>query len=100
MSHDLHLLESDSPKHGGLLIRYGWGYDQQLAWVDKPEIPAHEMGKTLAARALQALLDRGDGSRASDVNWASMAAACGEQFRVWRARVAGRGAGVGGGAPV
>jgi hypothetical protein len=93
--HNLYLLESDHENVGGLLIKYGDGYAQTLTWRDKPGSAPHEVGKELAAQALAHLLQGGRGSLASDVNWTSMAAACGEQFRVWRSRQGGRGTGEG-----
>ena len=88
----LHLLESDSPQHGGALIVYPSGYRQQIAWRCSPDEAARadpwEVGKQLATQAAEGLEARGavgldDLER---TNWASMAAGLGSLFRGWGER--------------
>lgn len=88
----LHLLESDSPQHGGVLVTYPSGYQQQLAWRASPEEAARAdpraAGAELAAQALEGLMERGDLGRedADRTNWASMAAGMGAIYRGWGER--------------
>lgn len=84
----LHLLESDSQKLGGVLLTYPSGYQQQIAWHGLCSGSLREMGQALASNALDGLLSSGRQSDASATNWASVAAGCGELYRVWKARVA------------
>ena len=46
------------------------------------------MGQALASNALDGLLSSGRQQDASLTNWASVAAGCGELYRVWKERVA------------
>ena len=82
----LHLLESDAPKMGGVLLTYPSGYQQQIAWHGLCSGSLREMGQELATRALDGLLSSGRSADASATNWASVAAGCGELYRVWRDR--------------
>jgi len=99
----LHLLESDSPRHGGALITYPSGYRQQVAWSVSPDEAAtadpRAAGQQLAAQALDGLLRRGvSGQEDADrTNWASMAAGLGALFRGWGER--GRARNAEGGVP-
>lgn len=82
----LHLLESDAPKVGGVLLTYPSGYQQQVAWHGLCSGSLREMGQALAAQALDNLLATGRQADASATNWASVAAGCGELYRVWKGR--------------
>ena len=84
----LHLLESDSQKLGGVLLTYPSGYQQQIAWHGLCSGSLREMGQALASNALDGLLKSGRERDASLTNWASVAAGCGELYRVWKERVA------------
>lgn len=85
----LHLLESDAPKVGGVLLTYPSGHKQQVVWHGLCSGSLREMGQALATQALDALIKDGRTSDANATNWASVAAACGELYRVWKGRVAG-----------
>lgn len=91
----MHLLESDAPKVGGILLTYPSGHRQQVVWHGFASGSLREMGQALATQALDALLRDGRGRDADATNWASVAAGCGELYRIWKSRV-----GDGGEAPV
>ena len=99
----LHLLDSDNPRHGGVLVTYPSGYRQQVAWIASPEEAAladpRAAGQQLATQALDGLLKRGAAGQADAdrTNWASMAAGLGALFRGWGER--GRARGSEGGVP-
>lgn len=88
MQTTLHLLESDSQNLGGVLLTYPSGYQQQIAWHGLCSGSLREMGQALASNALDGLLKSGRSSDAERTNWASVAAGCGELYRVWKERVA------------
>jgi hypothetical protein len=85
----MHLFESDSQKLGGVLLTYPSGYQQQITWHGSCSGSLREMGQELATRALDNLLSTGRQADASNTNWASVAAGCGELHRVWKSRVRG-----------
>jgi len=82
----MHLLESDSQKLGGVLLTYPSGYRQQITWHGLCSGSLREMGQALATQALDGLLKSDRRSDASATNWASVAAGCGELYRVWKER--------------
>lgn len=82
MQTTLRLLESDSPNLWGVLLSYPSGYQQQIACNGSHTGSPLEVGKAVASRALNGLLESGRGRDADCTNWASVAAACGELARL------------------
>ena len=85
----LHLLESDAPKVGGVLLTYDTGHAHQVVWHGTCSGSLREMGQALATHALDRLLQEGRQREANSTNWASVAAGCGELYRVWKSRQVG-----------
>jgi hypothetical protein len=71
MQTTLRLLESDSPNLWGVLLSYPSGYQQQIACNGSHTGSPLEVGKAVAARALNGLLESGRGRDADCTNWAS-----------------------------
>lgn len=79
----IHRLESDNPKHGGVLVTWDENCAKQAAWSSSTHLDVKKTARRVVEQLIQSLLDAERQDLLDSTNWVSMVAGVAKHVSDW-----------------